>query len=311
MNENYKELLDFHADDYGISKNSCNDIINLLSKGYLNSISILPNMQTFDYAIEKYKNFQTENPDKKIYVTVHLNFMEGHCCANTQDLPELVDSKGYFKISWGSLFKFNYNPLKRKTVKNQLKEEILSQTNKCINAGIISKDNLRFDGHQHTHMIPLVFEALLDAVKELEAYGCKTTFIRNTQDPILPYYKAAKKTDKTMKKSFEKINLIKCLILNHYSSKVRRELKKLGLPLPYLCGVFFSGHMDSERLEKVLPYYCKKPLAQGRTIELLFHPGSVLESEITEEFVKPDFNDFHLSQGRKIEYNGIINLHNL
>ena len=69
--------------------------------------------------------------------------------------------------------------------------------------------------------------------------------------------------------------------------------------------------MDSERLEKVLPYYCKKPLAQGRKIEILFHPGSVLESEITEEFVKPDFNDFHLSQGRKIEYNGIINLHNL
>ena len=132
MDISIKKNLDFHADDYGISKNSCNDIINLLSKGYLNSISVLPNMQTFDYAVESYKNFQAENPDKKIEVTVHLNFMEGHCCANPKELPDLVDSKGYFKISWGSLFKFNYIPLKRKSVKNQLKKEILSQTNKHI-----------------------------------------------------------------------------------------------------------------------------------------------------------------------------------
>lgn len=310
MDNSINQILDFHADDYGISKNSCNDIIFLLSNGYLNSISVMPNMQTFDYAAEKLKGFCEQNPDKKPQVTVHLNFMEGHCSSSINDVPDLVDSNGYFKISWGTLFKWNYNPVVRSKIKIQLKTEIIAQTKKCLDKGIISKDNLRFDGHQHTHMIPLVFEALVSAAKELEAQGCKTTYIRNTQDPILPYFKAAKTYDKEMKKSFEKINIIKCLILNHYSGKIRRELAKMNLPQPYLCGVFFSGHMDSERLEKVLPVYCKKPLAEGRTVEILFHPGSVQKEEITGEFIKPDFNSFHLSQGRKIEYNSIINLHN-
>ncbi len=308
MNETLKKNLDFHADDFGISENSCKDILSLISNGYLNSISILPNMNTFDYAVNNFKMFQNKNPDKIINITIHLNFMEGHCCSEQEKIHDLVDSKGYFKISWGSLFKLNYNFLKRNKIKKQLKIEILSQTYKCINSGIIKKDNLRFDGHQHTHMIPIVFEALLDAISELEKQDCKVTFIRNTQDPIIPYYIAASKTNKIMRKSFNKINLIKCIILNYFSLRIRSKLKNMNLPLSYLCGVFFSGHMDSERLEKILPYYCKKPLKQKRPVELLFHPGSVLKEEITEEFVKPDFNSFHLSQNRKIEYNSIVNL---
>lgn len=303
-----KTIFDFHADDYGISQNSCNDIITLLGNGVLNSISILPNMSSFDYAVQELKEFNAQNPGKKPQVTVHLNFMEGHCCAPVEQVPDLVDSNGYFKISWGSLFKWNYSPLAKKRIKRQLETEILAQTQKCINAEVVQKQCLRFDGHQHTHMIPLVFKALLNACKKLEADGCKTSFIRNTQDPVKPYYKAARKT-KGLKGTFEKINLIKCLILNHYSKwVVCPALKKLNLQTPYLCGVFFSGHMDSERLEKILPYYIKKPESQNRTIEILFHPGSVLQSEITKEFVKPDFVTFHLSQGRKIEYDSVIDL---
>ncbi len=308
MTEEIKKILDFHADDYGISKNSCNEIISLLQNGYLNSISILPNMSTFGYAVDMLKKFNAENPDKIPLVTVHLNFMEGHCCAPVEKVPDLVDEKGYFKISWGTLFKWNYNPFARCRIMRQLETEIIAQTEKCIAAGIVPKDNLRFDGHQHTHMIPLVFHALLNACVHFEKSGCKTTFIRNTQDPILPYFKA-KDTDKKLRRSFEKINIIKCLILNFYSKwVVRPALKKLALPAPYLCGVFFSGHMDSDRLEKILPFYCARPIFQNRTVELLFHPGSVVEVEICEEFVKPDFNLFHLSEGRKIEYNSICNL---
>lgn len=311
MTEDLQQILDFHADDYGISKNSSNDIINLISNGNLNSISILPNMNTFDYAVQEFKKLENKMPDNKIQVTVHLNFMEGHCCENPASIPDLVDSKGYFKVSWGSLFKYNYNPFVYKKIRQQLKFEIIAQTKKCIDAGIINKENLRFDSHQHPHMIPLVFDALLLAVKELEKDGCKTAFIRNTKDPIKPYYKAAKDFDYNVKKTFSTINIVKCLILNFYSIKIQKKIKKLNLPLSYLCGVFFSGNMDSDRLEKVLPHYCRKPAEEKRIVELLFHPGSVLKEEITEEFVKADFIDFHLSQGRKIEYNSIIKLRNL
>lgn len=291
------KLFDFHADDFGISQNSCNDIISLAEKKMINSLSILPNMNTFSYAVDLLKNNSLLD---SIKITVHLNFMEGHCCADPKEISNLVDDKGYFKISWGKLFIYNYLPFIRGKIKKQLRAEIIAQTQKCIDAGIYKNTSLRFDGHQHTHMIPLVFEALISSVKYFEQLGFKTEYIRNTQDPIRPYYKA-----KDIKNTFAKINIIKCLILNFYSIKIRTKLIKMNLPVNYLCGVFFSGNMDFERLSKILPFYIIKPNRQKRIIEILFHPGSVLKDEITEEFIKPDFNLFHLSEGRKIEYNAL------
>ena len=307
MTEEIKKILDFHADDFGISRNTTDDILKLLSNGLLNSISIMPNMAYYEYAVEKLKELNTANPDKAPLVTVHLNFLEGHCCAPVEQVPDLVDEKGYFKITWGSLFKWNYNPFAKKRIKKQLITEITAQTQKCIDTEIVPIDNLRFDGHQHTQMIPIVFNSLLAVCKNYESKGCKTTFIRNTQDPIFPYFKASKK-DKELRKSFKKINIVKCLILNHYSNYVRKALKKHSIPCPYLCGVFFSGHMDYERLEKVLPTYCKKPLKQNRNVELLFHPGTLLESELSEEFVNPDNTVFYLSPNRKTENESVEKL---
>ncbi len=296
--QNYTSLFDIHADDFGISKNSCDDIIKLIDNKMINSISILSNMHSFSYAVDLLKQ-RKESINSSLKISVHLNFMEGHCCSNKEAIPSLVDNNGYFKISWGKLFIFNYIPFVRKAIKKQLTTEIISQTKKCIDTGVLN-NSLRFDGHQHTHMIPLVFEALYSAVKYFETQGIHTEFIRNTEDPIKPYFKA-----KNIKNTFAKINIIKCLILNYYSLRIKNKLSKMNLNCNYLCGVFFSGNMDFLRLSKVLPYYVKKPSAQNRIIELLFHPGSVLKEEITEEFVKPGFNEFHLSNGRKIEYSAI------
>lgn len=298
-----RAIIDFHADDFGISKNSCDDIMKLVINGFIDSISILPNMTNFDYGVGQLKEYFS-NSDTNLKITVHLNFMEGHCCAEPISVSSLIDSKGFFSVSWGKLFIYNYIPVLRGKIKKQLTAEIIAQTEKCLSTGLLTGRKLRFDGHQHTHMIPLVFESLLSAIEYFENKGINTEYIRNTQDPIFPYYKA-----KNIKTTFETINLIKCLILNFYSHKIRKTLKKLNLPPNYLCGVFFSGHMDFDRLSMVLPYYSKVPLSQNRIIELLFHPGLVLKNELGEEFVKPGFNEFHLSEGRSIEFNALEQFH--
>ena len=154
MLETSFNLFDFHADDFGISQNSCNDIINLAENKMINSLSILPNMNTFSYAVDLLKN--NKSIFDSIKITVHLNFMEGHCCAKPDDIPDLVDEKGYFKISWGKLFIYNYLPFLRAKIKAQLKTEIIAQTQKCIDAGIYKDKLLRFDGHQHTHNEPIL-----------------------------------------------------------------------------------------------------------------------------------------------------------
>lgn len=288
--------IDIHADDYALSNNSDNDILELLEQGSLTSISIIPNLEIFNTASQKFLQLK-HKLNKNINVSVHLNFMEGKSCAAKNLLPHLTDKNGFFNISWGKLFIFNYIPFLRKIIKKELTIEITAQINKCLAAGVVSKESLRIDSHQHPHMIPLVFTSLLQSLKELKNDGVKIEYIRNTCDPILLY---------GLKNIFS-MNTIKCLILNFYSKKVSRYLKKNGLYDSYLCGVYYSGKMN-ERIEKVLPSFIKKAQNKSRTLELLFHPGTMLKSELTNEFTKEGFNDFHLSINRHIEYEQVKKL---
>lgn len=95
--------VDIHADDYCISSHSSEDILKCLRKGNLNSISIITNMSCYKVYAEK---FLKEAPlwPKQPKLSIHLNFMEGHCLAEPGKVPHLVDEHGYFHISWGTLF---------------------------------------------------------------------------------------------------------------------------------------------------------------------------------------------------------------
>lgn len=63
-----------------------------------------------------------------------------------------------------------------------------------------------------------------------------------------------------------------------------------------------------ERIHSTIPVFIKKGNTKNRVVELLFHPGTMLETELTEEFTKPGFNEFHLSKNRKIEFDTTNNL---
>lgn len=287
-----RDCFDVHADDYALSESSDNDIVALCKNGKLCSISIIPNLRIFDSSVKKFLEAK-DNGCENVKVSVHLNFMEGKCCAPVSELPSLVDGDGYFTVSWGKLFMWNYIPFLRKKIKNQLTTEITAQIKKCIDARIVDESALRIDSHQHPHMIPLFFEALADSIRENKF---KVEYIRNTCDPI--YFYLSKKGGL---KGLSVANVVKCLILNFYSHRVSRYLRKNNLVNSYLCGVYFSGKMD-ERIHSIIPVFEKKALAKKRVTELLFHPGLMLENELTDEFKKDGFNEFHLSSNRKIEF---------
>ena len=255
-------------------------------------------MSAFGSSVSLLKSFPPE-----VKRSIHLNFMEGRSCLPKEKVPELVDDRGCFKISWGSLLLSCFKRSKRVTLKNQLAEEIVAQVEKCIAAGLADPSALRLDSHQHTHMIPLVQDALFDAVDRLERQGRKVVFIRNTEDPVSLYFKSFK----TLKEiSFS--NILKCMILNVFSYSLRRNLGERNLPIGYLCGVFYSGHMDEERLSAVLPLFENLARRKKRRVEVLFHPGSVKNEEISSEFTKKGFVQFHLSGNRHIEFDAICKL---
>ena len=62
---------DFHADDYGLSEHSDNDIINLCITGKLNSISIMPNMCRFENSVQLYQNKKRNFPNKLFIAIGH------------------------------------------------------------------------------------------------------------------------------------------------------------------------------------------------------------------------------------------------
>ena len=57
-----------------------------------------------------------------------------------------------------------------------------------------------------------------------------------------------------------------------------------------------------DRIIPFIPVFEKKSENTNHICELLFHPGHMLEAELTQEFTKTGFIEFHLSSNRKIEY---------
>lgn len=282
-------ILDIHADDFALSPKSDADIIELCRLGKLNSISVIPNLTVFNHSVENFTIAKKEL-SSNIKVSVHLNVMEGKCSySNPSELPHLVNQEGYFNTSWGKLFIQNFIPFVRNKIKKEITKEIIAQIDVCIKAGIVDPKAIRIDSHQHPHMIPLFYEAIFDAIDQKEY---KVEYIRNTIDPI-SFYKN-NKTDSIA-------NIIKCILLNHFSKKLSRKLKQRNLPDSYLFGVYFSGKMD-ERIIKTIPVFLKKAEKNHRIVELLFHPGLMTKEELNDDFTKVGFNEFHLSPNRHIEY---------
>lgn len=297
-------LLEIHADDYALSLHASRDIRSCLRKGRLDSVSVLTNMSCYEECVKEYLQ-ERKNWPRQPLLSVHLNFMEGHCLADPEKVPHLVDREGYFKIGWGTLFIWNYSPKKFRMIKKELKEEIRAQTERFLEA--FGRDvRLRFDGHQHTQMIPLVYQALLEVIAE-QRYG--TDYIRVTREPARPYLRSA-----GLWKTYRPVNWVKNILLNLYAPGMERALEKnrpswqrANGPM-YLWGVVMSGHMDAARVRRLLPDMRAQAAKKGRHLEVLFHPGTVLESELGKEFCNKGANGFHISEGRREEYEAVMSL---
>lgn len=292
------DYIDIHADDYAISRHASENLIERIRDGKLNSISIIPNMSCFEGCMDRLLE-EWENFPRKPLISVHINVMEGHCLSPVEKVAGLVDSEGYFKISWGTLLLASYNPVKYNRIKYQLETEIQAQIERIKDAEP-AECELRLDSHQHTHMIPIVFDAMMTVVRR---QGYPVTFIRVAREPIIPFLKQT-----SLYSSYTITNIIKNMILNLYAHNVERQLRAMDLEPSLLWGLVMTGHMDIDRIKKLYPSMLRLCMCKNKKMELLFHPGCVLAEEINEEYVKKGFVEFHLSEGRKIERHAVDNL---
>lgn len=282
--------IDLHADDYGISPNNSNRIIELIRMGALNSFSIIPNMVNYDECINILKSRWSSFPSKPL-ISIHINLVGGIALS-----PAFTPYN-----SWGEIFKLSLIPGSRHhNMKNTIKEEIKCQIKRVYNdTKNLGIDTLRLDSHIHVHMIPIVFDAMIEAVTELDLMN-SLEFVRIPKEPLLMFF-----TTSGIRGTFPAVNVIKNIILRALSIRAVSKLDQLKISHGMLWGLILSGKMDGERINILYDKMENYAIKNNVFIELLAHPGRVLDEEATAEY-GPDDKMAFISHNRDIEYNMFI-----
>lgn len=284
----------YHADDYGVSIHASERILELVKKQKLQGISIISNMSCSEECMTLLSDSWANLPQKP-YLCVHLNINNG--LAFKTDTP--------LRQSWVRLFFRSFIPgSKRAVLKENLIYEYKEQIKKvyAFQKGLNDPDALylRLDSHNHAHMIPIAFDAMLCAVSELGLED-KLSNIRLSREPLFMFL-----TTKGVTFTFPPINLIKNILLNLLSLRAKRILDKRQIPYTILCGLALSGRTDHKRISILMPKLLSFSEKQGHTMEILRHPGRILKTEIKPETGNTDDIRFLTSPNRDMEYESAL-----
>jgi chitin disaccharide deacetylase len=280
----------FHADDFGIDEEqsrrilACGDATDGI--GALNSLSILANSPQFDECASLLDPYID-----RIHVGVHLNVVEGRCCADPALIPLLVDDQGFFKRGFVSMLLASIGP-DRVILRGQLQQEIIAQIDRVVRRFPSLAQSLRIDSHQHFHLIPIMFEAVMGAVEER---GYDLEYLRIPAEPLIPFL------DRRIFFTLRPVNWIKHGILNILWRFDRHHFPSGYQCSAVFCGILLSGHMDAQRLAVLKPAFECYAQRHNASLEFLFHPGAVISAMECLDPRLSGFVSFYLSEGRSIE----------
>lgn len=139
------------ADDFGLTQQVNADILETVDAGAVSQVSVLANGLAFDEAMDAVR----VRPN--LLCGVHVNLTEGKAVANPAQIPLLVDGKGVFRHTPGSLLLriMCALPHMRRRFVEQLGIEIRAQVEKIADA--LGRPIDAIDGHQHVQMVPWVY----------------------------------------------------------------------------------------------------------------------------------------------------------
>ena len=264
--------IEFHADDYGLFPTQSHRILDCHRNGNLNGISVFPNSPHLSECMSDMYQFSEE-----VAVTVHLNLIEGK---SLTPVPLLTDGEGRLNCSFGGLLLHSFLP-GRDRYRQQLKQELLAQI-RAVRKYFPEGSPLRLDGHAHYHMIPVVFDAMMDVIRE---ENLKVSYIRIPREYLRIYFRRLHKLQE-----LSPINLVKVLVLNVLSLLAERKYGDMlqGLQKKLFMGVFLSGRMYYENVIHLLPGAVALAERKGMDLEILGHPGGVFEKEDIAEITSAE-----------------------
>ena len=103
---------------------------------------------------------------------------------------------------------------------------------------VMEKKKLRIDSHQHSHMIPVVWDALTDSIND---EGFDPEYIRNSAEPLIPFL-----TKPSFVRTYRPVNIIKnrlCIrkLFFIFFTEVRKRL--IHFTERHYRGIVFTGRL--------------------------------------------------------------------
>ena len=287
-------MTEFHADDFGLFAAQSRRILQCREAGALNGISVFPNGDELAECLAFL-------PDSHLALTIHLNLMQGHSLADPSLVPLLTDQNGVFSVGFCELL-FCSLFGKRDVYKRQLKRELSAQIHALLPLFLKKNLPIRIDGHAHWHMIPVVFDALMEVIRDEKI---PVSYIRIPAEPASVYMKNFFRI-----LPFPPINIIKSILLSILAQINRHRWKEMlgHMEEHIFLGVLLSGCFDLRRMKAVLPDAESMAEKLCRGLELLVHPGAVLEAEDIARVTSENDRRFFTSSARQAESEALMRI---
>ena len=229
---------------------------------------------------------------KKPKISVHVNLIDGR----------YLTTGKYIGSTWKHWFLRGIIPIGHEKLKTKLKEEIKAQI-KRVYDDLPFGTELRVDSHVHTHMIPIVFDSMMEALEELNLTE-KTEYLRVCREPLMPFLIYS-----DIRKTIPKINILKNIILNIFSLRAAKILNTKYPQITHglLWGVITGGRMDYSRVSAMLPTMKRIAARKNMSLEIMLHPGIVGKEAHMDEYIEDDRKAF-CSENRDAEYETLMKL---
>lgn len=274
------------ADDIGLTRGITDGILEAHDRGYLNSTSVVANGSDFGRAVAAWK----ERPE--LQLTVHLNLMEGAPVSPPDQVGLLLDEHGEFGLSFPALLakSLSASGAARRDLFEQIYLEVCAQVEQV--AAVAGPNwKPRLDGHQHYHMIPLVFEAVMKAHDRYQF-----SYIRALSEPFFRAFSVPGAASGYLGPNLIKHGLLKALAL-----PARRQLTERGIPhCRWFVGLLFSGHMHLDSIQAALDHLERR----GNTdeiVEVLLHPGRAASADEQRWQHRSELRDYYRNSERDEE----------
>ena len=285
----------FHADDFGITEEQARRILALGDAcggmGAISSISIFANSPAFEASAEAARPFVSAGA---LRIGVHVNLVEGPAASPLHKRGRkggLADARGMLALDFVSLLKTSLSTLpERRELYREVYDECRAQIALFCSAFPEERGRLRIDSHQHVHMIPLVYDAMMHAAASC---GCTVAELRIPFEAALPHLGGAGGIGR-----LASANGVKDALLGLLSLRARRHVPQ-GCRVPAFCGVVLSGRMHEAdvrligRMEDIAA-------RRGRDLEVLLHPVSMRRADCLDP-AKTAFADACCAPGRDAE----------